>query len=101
MLEVRNPQDGLITISGEIDVSNITGLRKELEGCIQARKSSGLKIDLSNIETFNSAVVSLLLCLVRKAKRVSCELSFTELPDGLLAMAQVGGLESMLAEYSA
>lgn len=101
MLEVKNLSEDIIAISGQISAKNVAGLRKELEGRIRSFKQERLTIDLSKIETFDSVVVSLLLCLLRRAKIERREIVFASIPDALTAMIRVGDLESIFSEVAA
>lgn len=96
MLEVRNISDGAILLSGKVELEAMAALRRELEGRIVARSNSELVINLQSLKTFNSALLSLILCLIRRARAVHCELSFDDVPAGLFDMARVGGIEALL-----
>ena len=99
MLELRNQSDGVIQLLGALELSELKQVRSEFGKYIEKQRAGSLVVDCAGLETTNSVVVSLVLCLIRKAAQVDCKLSFRSVPAGLQSMARVGGLESLMQPY--
>lgn len=96
MLVVKNISDDTVSLSGKVNMSNLLGVRRELEGRISARKGGPFKICLKELQSFNSAVLSMLLCLIRASQNAQCDLQLQNIPSGLFDMARVGGIEALI-----
>jgi phospholipid transport system transporter-binding protein len=57
-----------------------------------------LTLDFSQVEVIDSSAVALLLEWRREAKRNSSSLAFQNLPENLLELASVYGVEALLAD---
>lgn len=88
-----NGQNGVLALSGEFSDSDVIQVRKRLEAEIEVCTDKALVVDLSALRTFNSEVLSLCLCLIRKAQSSGGELRFDNTPRKLFDMARVGGIE--------
>ncbi len=88
--------DGRIALVGRVLDSELAGLRVDFERCIEERRGKDLIMDLQDLDSGGSHVLSLLLCGMRKSERESCKLAFSGMPQGLFDMARVGGIESLL-----
>lgn len=55
-----------------------------------------LCLDLSGVARADSAGVGVLVEWLRRSRARSCELCFAHLPETLMAMLRVGGIEGML-----
>ena len=88
-----------ITLSGSYQDSDerscILKCRLKLESAIALSSGKSLQINLAQLSAVNSVVLSLFLCLMREANKVSCELRFVNMSQGLFDMARVGGVESL------
>lgn len=88
-----------ISLSGRIlnpeDHSSILACRLEIEKIIALSPDKPLQINLAQLDVVSSVVLSLLLCFMREANKVSCELTFVNMSSGLFDMARVGGVESL------
>ena len=63
---------------------------------LQSDKETPLVIDLAQVETVDSAAVSLLLSWLREAQRNSVELCFANVPENLLSLAHLYDVADML-----
>ena len=88
-----------VSLSGDIqngeDHSSILMCRSKLEKVIALSSGKSLQINLAQLNAVSSVVLSLFLCLIREANKVSCELTFVNMSQGLFDMARVGGVESL------
>ncbi|MFT5716698.1 MAG: phospholipid transport system transporter-binding protein [Oleiphilaceae bacterium] len=75
--------------------SNILNCRSKLEKAIALSSGKSLQINLAQLNAVSSVVLSLLLCFIRTANKVSCELTFVNMSQDLFDMARVGGIESL------
>ena len=86
-------KQSMLALSGELSHSGVIEERKRLEAEIQGQAVDAIAVDLSELRTFNSEVLSLCLCLIRKAQTSGAELRFENTPRKLFDMARVGGIE--------
>lgn len=93
MHEVASLPGGGVSLSGKLANSEILGVRKALEKLIEAHDAPVIVVSLEDLESYNSQILSLCLCLMRKAKSLNVKLEFKKPPERLFDMARVGGLE--------
>ena len=88
-----------ISLNGDIQItedhSSILKCRSKLEKAIALSSGKSLQINLAQLTAVSSVVLSLFLCLVRESNKVSCDLTFINMSQGLFDMARVGGIESL------
>ena len=87
-----------ISLSGNLkdgDDSSILKCRSKLESVIISSSDKSVQVNLAQLDAVSSVVLSLLLCLMREAKKASCELKFVNMSQDLFDMARVGGVESL------
>lgn len=94
-MQVKGVSDNTYALSGELHGADLLRAREALESAIVENGRSTV-IDLSGVETVNSQVLSLCLCLVRKASSEKVDLRFDNPPAKLYDMARVGGIEFLL-----
>lgn len=63
---------------------------------LQPNGSVTLVIDLAQVESVDSAAVSLLLSWLRRAQRNNVAISFANIPDNLLSLARLYGVAELL-----
>ena len=83
-------------MAGKFQTDDLVALRAEIETAIDANRNGHFALTLSDLEMVNSALISLLLCSLRQAEKVQCQLSLSGVPQKLFDMARVGGVESIL-----
>lgn len=86
-------QNATVELSGEISSDMIASERARIENALTAMSEKTRLVDLNALETFNSQVLSLCLCLLRLADQKGFEVKFVNTPSKLFDMARVGGLE--------
>ncbi|CAH1385813.1 STAS domain-containing protein [Candidatus Nitrotoga sp. M5] len=84
---------GYVHVSSSLTIETVTTLFKN---GLQSDKKMPLVVDLAQVETVDSAAVSLLLSWLREAQRNSVELCFTNIPESLLSLARLYGVVDML-----
>lgn len=88
--------DNTLLVSGQFDYQGVVTARAEGEKLIRALTASRCRIDLSGVESADSAFMALLLSWIRLCEHRSVVLELVAVPEPLLAMARVSGLETIL-----
>ncbi len=78
---------------GQLNMATVPAF---FEAGLQALASRDLRVDFSEVEAVDSAAVSMLLGWARAAQRSRRTLHLTELPDDLLSLARLYGVEELL-----
>ncbi len=88
-------EQGRLRIAGPLTLETVKAL---YVGGLQTagQSQSVLEVDLSQVETVDSAAVSLLLAWLREAQRSKLTLSFSHVPDNLLSLARLYGVADVL-----
>ncbi|MGM0766983.1 MAG: STAS domain-containing protein [Pseudomonadota bacterium] len=87
-----------LTLSGDIDPLNVLALRQQGESLIASAPGS-LTVDLSNLGTAHSVVLSLLLCWQRLAAGRGQALVFSGASGRLVSLASLSGLDEQLPGF--
>jgi phospholipid transport system transporter-binding protein len=82
-----------LQLAGVVDFANVPALWKELAPLVERRHE--LTLSLAGVERINSAGLVLLLEALDHARRHGCRLTFTDLPEDLLALARMTRCESL------
>jgi ABC-type transporter Mla MlaB component len=90
---VTTRDDASVSLSGEVARSDLVEVRASIERLVEAHDAPRVVVYLKDLKSYNSQILSLCLCLIRKAKSLDIELEFKEPPQKLFDMARVGGLE--------
>ena len=85
-----------LLLDGEISHQTASDAISKLTESIGNYSGKNLTIDLSELSSVNSTVLSVLLTGLRVAKKKSCKLQYNNLSERLFNMARVGGVESIL-----
>lgn len=110
MLSISETQGGLLSdgdqqsnekivfLSGSISETEVREAKILLYTFIESNSgsSNAIKVDVSGVGNVSSIVVAILLSGLRAAKKFSCNLTYTNLPEYLSNMARVGGVEDIL-----
>lgn len=88
--------DGVVRLTGNLDFDSVPQLHGRTKALFDGRDT--LVIDASGVERANSAGVALLLVWRAEARRRGCELRFEGLPESVLAVARLSGVETLLVE---
>lgn len=85
--------EGRVQVSSHLTIGTVTPLFKN---GLQAAGETPLVVDLAQVETVDSAAVSLMLAWLREAQRNSVKLCFAHVPENLLSLARLYGVVDML-----
>ena len=86
-------EQGRVKISGPLTVDTVGPL---ISFSAHAADKAGVVIDLQQVETVDSAAVSLMLAWVREAQRNKVKLSFEHIPENLLSLARLYDVAELL-----
>lgn len=84
---------GRVQVPSHLTIETVTSLFKN---GLQTSEKTPLVIDLAQVETVDSAAISLLLAWLREAQRSSVQLCFAHAPENLLSLARLYGVVDML-----
>ncbi len=84
---------GRVQVPSHLTIETVTPLLKK---SLQTSGETPLVVDLAQVETVDSAAVSLLLAWLREAQRSSVKLCFAHVPENLLSLARLYGVVDML-----
>lgn len=95
----RGGTEGEFRLRGALNIDAVPGLWARSNG--ELEDVPELTIDLSGVERADSAGLALLIEWTRRARENGQDIRFTHLPDQMLAIARVSGLDTMLPFYRA
>ena len=84
---------GRMQVTSHLTIETVTSLFKN---GLQTSGETPLVVDLAQVETVDSAAVSLLLAWLREAQRSNVKLCFAHVPENLLSLARLYGVVDML-----
>jgi phospholipid transport system transporter-binding protein len=87
-----------MVVSGGLTIETVPAL---FETGLQHLASQDLQVDFSQVESVDSAAVSMLLGWARAAKLGKRDLHVLNLPDDLLSLARLYGVDNLLPKQSA
>jgi len=85
--------EGRVQVPSRLTIETVKHLFKN---GFQAACETPLVINLAQVETVDSAAVSLMLAWLREAQRSSVKLCFADVPENLLSLARLYGVVDML-----
>ena len=91
-------EDGRLMISGPLTIATVPAL---FETGLQHLGREDLLVDLSKVEAVDSAAISMLLGWLRAAQRNGHKLRVSGLPENLLSLARLYGVDELLPNQSA
>ena len=86
--------EGRFQVVGDLDVSTVTAVWRRARDLFDS--SPQLSIDLSGVSKSDSAGLALLIDWTRHARAAHQEIRFENIPDQMLAIARVSGLDNVL-----
>lgn len=87
--------DGRFRLSGVLDVDSVPDMVGRVDELLLA--PAGVEIDLGDVSRADSAGLALLVEWFRKATGQGRSIRFCEVPAQMLALAQVSGVDRLLA----
>lgn len=85
-----------LTLTGEVDFTNVVALLREAETWLKQSTSAKCTLDFSGVVNSNSAGIALIMGLHRRASVLSKHLTLEGVPANLISMARLGGLDWLL-----
>ena len=82
-----------LVMSGPLTLDTVKAL---YDHGLQAGADGALEIDMSAVEMVDSSAVSLMLNWLREARHNQVNLFFSHVPDNLLSLAHLYGVEELL-----
>lgn len=95
-LEIAVTSPGRLAARGVLTFANARGARNDGLQALRASSAHDLEMDCAGITHSDSAGLAVLLDWLAAVKREGRPLRFTNLPQGLLALARISGVEEML-----
>lgn len=86
-----------VVVQGSVSIETVPAL---FESGLQQLRSDDLQVDFTQVESVDSAAVSLLLGLVRAAQRTQHDFRVKGLPENLLSLARLYGVAELLPQQS-
>jgi len=91
-------QDEWMTMQGDLDMDTVPAL---FASGLKRLSSNDLHVDFAQVESVDSAAVSMLLGWARAAQRGQRTLKVKNLPDDLLSLARLYGVADLIPQQSA
>ncbi len=85
---------GRYAVEGELSFASVSALLRQ--GSALFAGQPAIELDLAGVRRADSAGLALLVEWLSQAKRLGRRLSFRHVPEQILRMARVGGLEDIL-----
>lgn len=85
---------GRLSLEGELSFASVPALLRR--GSSLFAGQDAIELDLAGVRRADSAGLALLVEWLAQAKRLGRKLDFLHVPDQILRMAKVGGLEDIL-----
>jgi phospholipid transport system transporter-binding protein len=92
-----NIQDDTLSLSGVLDFESVLTVDALGQDWLQNLAPPESYLDLSQIEYSSSAGIALLLGWLRAAQKQKKVLHFKNIPESLLALVKVSGLEEVIS----
>ncbi len=89
---IERLDDNHLSLQGMLKFADITAIREAVDRALDTMVSP-ISVDFSGVDAVDSSALSLWLCSMRKAEANGAELSATGVPEELLSIARLVGLE--------
>ncbi|MDB6061809.1 MAG: anti-sigma-factor antagonist [Verrucomicrobiaceae bacterium] len=86
-----------LALAGVLDFDSVLDVAEQGQHWLQESAPAQCNLDLSAISYSSSAGIALLLGWLRVAKKQQKTLHILRIPDDMVALARVGGLEDLLS----
>lgn len=90
--------DGVMTLSGVLDHQSVLDVTQQGQLWLSNSTTQDCLLDLGSVTYSNSAGIALLLSWLRAARKYKKNLRIISLPDNILTLAQVSGLDELLKQ---
>ena len=85
-----------LRLSGIVNLDTVVDYRNRLVELLKVNSAEVVTIDLREVEVHGSAILTLLISLVRESKKLQKKVIFNECPQDLLAVAHASGISDIL-----
>lgn len=92
--QIQVTAEGQFLVSGDLDFHTVPGILTASQSLIAGSQS--ITIDLSGVESSNSAGLALLVEWMRFADSKNCSITFQNLPNQMKQIAQLCGVDKKL-----
>lgn len=92
---LRHQGNGRFLLTGELNFAGVAGLLRQSTDLF-ANPTPTVELDLAGVQRVDSAGLALLVEWLARARRLGKSLRFLHVPEQILRMAKVGGLETIL-----
>ena len=92
--EIKNGGDGNYRIAGNLTFATASAALRAMAPLFS--EGASLRLDLRDVCKADSAGAALLVEWVRRARQSGCELRYAQLPETLLAIIRVYGVDKLL-----
>lgn len=89
--------DDVLFISGVLNFDSVLSLDEAVRSWITGQSAMHLAINLAEVSYANSAAIALALGWMRLAREAGKALTWQQVPEDMLAMARVGGVEALFS----
>lgn len=94
--QCRSTNDVLF-ISGVLNFDSVLSLDEDVRSWMAEQTAPRLVVNLSDVSYANSAAIALALGWMRLARETGKVLAWQQVPEDMLAMARVGGVEALFS----
>lgn len=91
-------KDQVALLNGQLTSAAVAALKNKAHRDIV--KTEQMVVNLKHVNDVDTAGLAWLLFLVEQAKRHKCQLSFADLPEDLLKLAQLSDVDELLSSPS-
>lgn len=92
--------DNVLTLSGVLDHQSVLDASPQGQLWLETATAQDCYLDLGWVTYSNSAGIALLLSWLRTARKYKKNLRIIYLPDNILTLAQVSGLDDLLKQQT-
>jgi len=93
---VHQEAPDLLRLSGMISLDTVVNYRDRLVEMLTVNSSEVVRIDLQDVEIHGSAILTLLISLIRESRKLQKKVTFHDCPEELLAVAHASGVSKIL-----
>ncbi|MTI14849.1 STAS domain-containing protein [Sansalvadorimonas verongulae] len=96
MGELTPMSPGRFALTGVVNKDSVPKLVDSSWAALAKDPARDLVVDLSGVDHADSSALAMLLSWVRRARQSEKELAFAQIPDDLMALARVCGMDELL-----
>jgi phospholipid transport system transporter-binding protein len=89
----------VLAVTGDVDAESVIGLRAQGETLIRGA-TGPLTVDLSELGTAHSVVLSMLLCWQRLAQQLQRPMTFRGASERLVSLAALSNLQNQIPGFA-